>query len=205
MALPSDAMPKYAAPLPSLARQSFIPGQQSENLVIPTAMSSLFLRIIRPSWSAASTLPPGELTMIGSLRRPSFFNMRLSWAGVPASMAPSAEIHSGQLGSQPVALLRTTAKRIGEISSDHTFGSVQVVRSDHFGKTSSAFAAKAAIAIATTGTRRTSPRHHPALLLKRRPRTTLGKSPLNATYNSCGGGACNSFETTAQDCSACSQ
>ncbi len=36
----------------------------------------------------------------------------LSNAGVPASIVPSADIHSGQLGSQPGALLRTTAKRI---------------------------------------------------------------------------------------------
>ena len=33
--------------------------------------------------------------------------------GVPARIVPSAEIHSGQVGSQPGPLLRTTTKRIG--------------------------------------------------------------------------------------------
>ena len=113
-------------------------------------------------------------------------------------MAPSADIHSGQLGSQPPALLRAMTNLISDKSSENIVGAVQRTGSSHFGasagfshfqRTSSALAAKATITITSTSTGRTSPRHHLAVLSAPRPETTLGKSPLYATYNSCGNNA----------------
>ena len=86
------------------------------NLVLPTATSSSYCRIIRPSARAASTSPPGDETTIGSLRPPSVLSSFFSLAGVSAAIPPSAEIHSGQVGSQPGSPPRTTTKAIGSSS-----------------------------------------------------------------------------------------
>ena len=51
-----------------------------------------------------------DQTTIGNLRPPSVLRRLLSSAGVAAAIVPSADIHSGQVGSQPGALLRTTTK-----------------------------------------------------------------------------------------------
>ncbi|TIS15731.1 MAG: hypothetical protein E5X09_01750 [Mesorhizobium sp.] len=97
--------------------------------------------------------------MIGSLRVPSFFSTRLSRAGVSAVMAPSAEIHSGQLVLQPTALLRAKMNRMSEKPSED--GPFKMNVSGHARmRTSSAFAAKATTTIASTGARRTSMRNH---------------------------------------------
>ncbi|WP_352830420.1 hypothetical protein [Mesorhizobium sp. M0159] len=71
---------------------------------------------------------------------------------VPASIEPSADIHSGQVGSQPGALLRTTTNRIVGPKSGADFSGV-----DFF-----ASAAKAAWPMASNDTRQISPSDHHA-------------------------------------------
>ena len=68
--------------------------------------------------------------------------------GVPASIVPCADIHSGQLGSHPGALLRTTTKRIDGPRS----GSADLF----------SLAAKAAWPMVSKSARQTNPGNHHA-------------------------------------------
>src|SRR4051794_21541929 len=67
---------------------------------------------MRPSAMAATASPPGEERTSGSLRLPNPFNARFKSAGLLELIVPSAEIHSGQVGSQPGSLERTTRNRV---------------------------------------------------------------------------------------------
>ena len=105
------------APFPSLAVQSFSSGLTADEP-----------RRRRPRCRACSAGSGGRARLphrrrrraenrtTGSLRPPSFLRRFFSSPGVLADIAPSAEIHSAQTGSQPGSLLRTTTKRMGVAS-----------------------------------------------------------------------------------------
>src|SRR6185295_7098253 len=60
-----------------------------------------------------STSPPCEVITTGRRILPVCFRILRNCPADPGMICPSAEIHCGQLGSQPTMPLRTTAKTMG--------------------------------------------------------------------------------------------
>ena len=86
---------------------------QLEKSVRATATARPLARIKAPISSASRTEPPCEEMRTGR-RRPSSPATSFAKAGAePGVITPSAEIHSGQLGSQAVSELVTRTIRIG--------------------------------------------------------------------------------------------